>query len=53
MGDAAPPMFEARAMPIMRAFEKLESDGRFRRRGCSSYQKSIKMGERMRTYLYY
>ena len=33
MGDAAPPMFAARAMPRIRALEKLESDGRLRRSG--------------------
>ena len=33
MGEAAPPMLEARAMPRMSAFEKLESEGRLRRRG--------------------
>ncbi len=30
MGEAAPPMLEARAMPRMRALEKRESDGRLR-----------------------
>ena len=34
MGEAAPPMLEARAMPRMRALEKLESEGRLRRSGC-------------------
>lgn len=33
IGEAAPPMLEARAMPRMRALEKEESDGRLRRRG--------------------
>ena len=33
IGEAAPPMLEARAMPRMRAFEKRESAGRLRRRG--------------------
>ena len=33
MGDAAPPMLAARAIPRMRALEKFESDGRLRRRG--------------------
>ena len=33
MGEAAPPMLEARAMPRMRALEKLESEGRLRRSG--------------------
>ena len=33
IGEAAPPMLAARAMPRMRAFEKFESDGRLRRRG--------------------
>ena len=33
MGEAAPPMFAARAMPRIRAFEKLESDGRLRSSG--------------------
>ena len=33
MGEAAPPMLEARAIPRMRALEKLESEGRLRRSG--------------------
>ena len=33
MGEAAPPMLEARAMPRIRALEKSESEGRLRRRG--------------------
>ena len=33
IGEAAPPIFEARAMPRMRALEKLESEGRLRSRG--------------------
>lgn len=33
MGDAAPPILEARAIPRMRALEKLESEGRLRRSG--------------------
>ena len=33
MGEAAPPILEARAMPRMRALEKLESEGRLRRSG--------------------
>lgn len=33
MGEAAPPMLEARAIPRMRALEKFESDGRLRRSG--------------------
>ena len=33
MGEAAPPMLEARAIPRMRAFEKGESEGRLRRSG--------------------
>ena len=33
MGEAAPPMLEARAMPRMRALENLESEGRLRRSG--------------------
>ena len=33
IGEAAPPMLEARAMPRMRALEKLESEGRLRRSG--------------------
>lgn len=36
MGEAAPPMFEASAMPRMRALEKSESLGRFRSKGCQS-----------------
>ena len=33
MGDAAPPMLLASAIPSMRALLKVESEGRFRRRG--------------------
>ena len=33
IGEAAPPMFEASAMPRIRALENDESDGRLRRRG--------------------
>lgn len=33
MGEAAPPILEANAMPSMSAFEKLESDGKFLSRG--------------------
>lgn len=33
MGEAAPPMLEARAMPRIRALEKLESEGRLRSSG--------------------
>jgi len=33
MGEAAPPTFEANAMPSMRALAKLESAGKFRRIG--------------------
>lgn len=33
MGDAAPPMLAARAMPRINALQKFESDGRFRRSG--------------------
>ena len=33
IGEAAPPMFAARAMPRISALEKLESDGRLRRSG--------------------
>ena len=33
MGEAAPPMLAARAMPRMRDLGKLESEGRLRRRG--------------------
>ena len=29
IGEAAPPILEANAMPSMSAFEKLESDGKF------------------------
>ena len=29
MGEAAPPMLDANAMPSMSAFEKFESDGKF------------------------
>ena len=36
MGEAAPPMLEASAIPRMRALEKFESEGRFRRRGFES-----------------
>lgn len=40
MGEAAPPMLDARAIPRMRAFEKLESDGRLRRRGLQTIRRS-------------
>ena len=33
MGEAAPPILEASAMPRMSALEKLESDGKFRSNG--------------------
>lgn len=33
IGEAAPPIFEASAIPSMSAFEKLESAGRFRSSG--------------------
>ena len=33
MGDAAPPILDARAIPKISALEKLESEGRVRRRG--------------------
>lgn len=33
IGDAAPPIFAARAIPRISALEKLESDGRLRRSG--------------------
>ena len=33
MGEAAPPILEARAMPRIRALEKLESEGRLRSSG--------------------
>ena len=33
IGEAAPPMFEANAMPRMRALEKSESPGKFRSNG--------------------
>lgn len=33
MGEAAPPILEARAIPRMRALEKLESEGKLRRSG--------------------
>lgn len=33
MGEAAPPMLEARAMPRMSALENSESDGRLRSSG--------------------
>lgn len=33
MGDAAPPMFDARAMPRIRALEKLDSYERLRSNG--------------------
>lgn len=44
MGDAAPPIFAARAIPRTRALEKFESAGRFRSRGylaLASRKKSI------------
>lgn len=37
IGEAAPPMLAARAMPRIRALEKRESEGRLRRRGCRGY----------------
>ena len=40
MGEAAPPILEARAIPRMRALEKLESDGRLRRSGWLTSQSS-------------
>ena len=46
MGEAAPPMLEARAMPRMRALEKFESEGRLRRSGCSVDQFPISFDER-------
>lgn len=33
IGDAAPPMFEANAIPIISALDIFESDGKFRRMG--------------------
>lgn len=42
MGEAAPPMLEARAMPRMRALEKLESEGRLRRSGLMMGQNSLR-----------
>ena len=34
MGESMPPMFEARAMPRMRALDIWESEGRLRNMGC-------------------
>lgn len=34
IGEAAPPMLEASAIPRISAFEKLESPGKFRSKGC-------------------
>jgi hypothetical protein len=36
IGEAAPPILEASAMPSMRALEKRESEGRFLRIGCAT-----------------
>lgn len=41
MGEAAPPIFEASAIPSMSAFEKLESAGKFRSRGYQNISLSI------------
>lgn len=51
IGEAAPPILEASAIPRMSAFEKLESEGRLRRSGLRSCQAPtlIWVG---RTYLY-
>lgn len=40
IGEAAPPMLEASAIPRMSAFEKLESEGRLRRSGLGICQAS-------------
>lgn len=48
MGEAAPPILEARAMPRMRALEKLESEGRLRRSGWIMGQKSCGIDPRGR-----
>ena len=50
-GEAAPPMLEARAMPRMRAFEKLESEGRLRSSGLGVCQASTSSWTGQ-TYLY-
>ena len=49
MGEAAPPMLEARAMPRIRALEKGESEGRLRRSGLEG--QILKMFRTKRTYL--
>ena len=40
IGEAAPPMLEASAIPRISAFEKLESEGRLRRSGWGTCQAS-------------
>lgn len=41
MGEAAPPMLEARAMPRIRDLEKAESEGRLRRRGYENCEQTF------------
>ena len=42
IGEAAPPILEANAMPSMSAFEKLESDGKFLSNGWYDVSVSVK-----------
>ena len=51
IGEAAPPMLEASAIPRMSAFEKLESEGRLRRSGLGICQVSTQFWVG-KTYLY-
>ena len=49
IGEAAPPMLEASAIPRMSAFEKLESEGRLRSSGlgiCQASTLSLELGKR-------
>lgn len=48
IGEAAPPMLEARAMPRMRALEKLESEGRLRSMGCDMSDCNFRGRQKMR-----
>lgn len=51
IGEAAPPMLEARAIPRMRALEKLESEGRLRRSGWMLGQSLSRHESKGKTYL--
>lgn len=45
IGEAAPPMFDARAMPRIRALGKLESVGRLRSSGYVALVSRIRLPE--------